>query len=251
MWFDYPHAINFNLKKMILSTQNLPSYTENLERGHSYDCKTLEVTHYPDLHSGIRDTADRVRDGLYTLMDTDVDFADRARGILEHLGLNGTNYQGLLCTLSHIQSLLRASKLSEDERIAFWTPIAQCYARVQATLKERILPLEQRELIKMGETVRVPVQVRRFHGRIMLSAELPAFRYALELTNRSNPSNRYRDDLHYISFRYDYVSGLPREVKDRLEKGTMELPIKVVYAERSMLTIAEIDVPAFLGEQAE
>lgn len=163
------------------------------------------------------------------------------------------DYQGLLGTLSHIQSLLRASKLSEDERIAFWTPLAECYARVQATLKERILPLEQRELIKMGETVRVPVQVRggRFAGRIMLSAELPAFKYALERINHDNPSHRYRDDLHSISFREDYVGGLSRQVKDRLKEGTMELPIKVVYAHPGMLTIAEIDVPAFLGEQAE
>lgn len=184
-------------------------------------------------------------------MDTDVDFADGATRTLEHLNLNGTAYQGLLASLSRIQSLLQASKLSEEQRIAFWTPIAQCYARVQTTLEERILPLEQRELIKMGETVRVPVQVRwgGFAGRIMLSAELPAFKYVLERINHDDPSHSYRDDIHSISFREDYVAGLSREVKDRLKEGTMELPIKVVYAHPGMLTIAEIDVPAFLDGQ--
>ncbi|MFA6024646.1 MAG: hypothetical protein WC777_05630 [Candidatus Gracilibacteria bacterium] len=235
-------------------SQNVPGYSEDLESGHSHDCRELGITHYLDLHEDIKDTADQVRDGLYDFISTDLDFADDVDRILGRLGLNRQDYQGLLVTLSYIQMLLEKSKLSEEERKAFWMPIAQCYVRVQAVLKERIVALEQRELIGVGTKLRIPVQVMRGArtGDLLLIAELPEFQYALQHISRDNPSHpphTYRVPITHIEFKRDYMHGLLPEIKARLEAGTtMELPIKVVSVYPNMPTYAEIDAEAFLGQ---
>lgn len=232
--------------------QESVTYRSDLEHGHSRECKTLRVAQHPDLRSDIEATAASVRDGLYGLMETDVNFADRATAVIESLNLGRTDYQQLLATLSHVQSLLRSSKLGEEERMAFWAPIAECYARVQATLKDRIVPLEKRELVQLDKTVNIPVHVS-FDSRYIIgfnvTTALPPLKYALERINHDNPSHRYREALGSMSFRDGYLGQLPIEVRNRLRAGAMELPVKVVSESNGTLTFIEIDIPAFLASQ--
>lgn len=233
--------------------QQTPTYTSNLERGHSRECQNLSVAYYPDLQTDIGSLASQVQESLYGLMDKDVRMADTVTAILDHTHLGRESYQSLLANLTHIQSLLRSSKLTEEERVAFWAPIAECYVRVQTILEERIIPLENRELIQLNKTVNLPVNVQldcRFRRGFYISTDLPLFKYALERINHDNPSHRYREPLASMSFSDGYLDQLPAKVVNRLQSGKMELPLKVVSEGSGMITIVEIDIPAFLAMSA-
>jgi hypothetical protein len=164
------------------------------------------------------------------------------------LDLDGVKYEVLLERLADIQNRLKDSRLSKEDRIAFWTPIAECYVRVQNVLREKILPLKERKLIRVGDTITLSVRIEcGLYGRFLFhDVELPRFEYALERTNFAS-GECYLDQISCLDFLPDYGIDLPDRVKEHFIEGTMDLPLKVVSEAQGQITAVEIDIPAFLA----
>ncbi|MFH1533495.1 MAG: hypothetical protein ABID64_01025 [Nitrospirota bacterium] len=226
-----------------MSEVEAPDLGTNLCVGHSMDCKTLNAKYYQDLFEEISSTAERVRESLYGwVLEADVDFAEKMDCCLDRIPLVGYNSE-LLGILAGIQKLTRDSKLSDDEKLQFWAPIAECYMQVQGVLADRIVPLKYRQLVKVGDTITVPVKVLSYE----IETGFDRFKYALQRS--SEQGHECPCELEYLEFEEGYLRGLSREIRERLasEKIT-HLPLKIVSAEYGMPTFAEIDEEVFMRE---
>ncbi len=222
-----------------------PTLTTNITEGHSRDCKHLDVEYYRDLFKDITTTIAQIRESLYEYMDSDIDFVDKVDAILSYALHGHTNFQNITYTASRIQELLNASQLSPAEREQLWQPIAQCYQRVQEALDQRIIPLEERELIGYGDLVAVPVRTFPLSSRIGAHTAFPRFKFALR-RHRRGDGEMFRDDLTSLTLRDRYLETLPDSITSKLpRKGTIDLPLRIVYVEYGMITAAEIDEEAF------
>lgn len=225
----------------VMSEIKVPGLETDLREGHSLDCKDLIVGYYRDLYEEISSTVEKVRESLHEwVVDADEDFADVIESHLPK-GIRFGKNSALLRTLASVQGHTRISRLSDDEKRRFWAPIAECYCKVQAALTERIVPLEDRELVKWGDTIEVPVQI----GTNRIFTRFDRFQYALQRFTDSG--SEYRDDLGYLEFAEGYLHGLSSEVRMKLasEKIT-HLPLKIVSVEYGMITLAEIDEEVFM-----
>ncbi|MBT4917194.1 hypothetical protein HON58_02030 [Candidatus Peregrinibacteria bacterium] len=222
-----------------------PTLETNLEEGHSSDCKHLDFKYYGDLYEDIKGTISQTREALLEFMDDDIDSVDALDSSLQYALQWSNNYEQLVYKVSGIQSLVRSSNLSEAQKLAIWTPIAECYQRVQTALNERIIPLDERELLKYGDTVVVPVRIFPCMSRIGANTAFSRFKYALE--RHTDSGRTFRDSLTDLSFRDDYLRNLSPDVQRKLPReGTIDLPLKIVSVEYGMLTIVEIDEEAFM-----
>lgn len=157
------------------SKKELPRYDADLSTGHTDDCLGLSVATYGDLYADIQKTADEIFATLFDLSNEYIasDLEKLIQPIIDKLPkIDAPTYEGLLNLLRPIQQYLLATptSLTCEEKTAFWTPFAECYARVQAALKERIKPLEERELLTVGMTVMLPVYI--FAGTISPSIQM-------------------------------------------------------------------------------
>lgn len=223
----------------------MPTLDDDLIEGHSKECMNLGVKYYTDLNDKIKVTVGRVRDSLYAFMEIDIDFAsevDRAVGFQTY---NCQTYESFLKLAVLIQKEVSKSQLSDEEKQRFWQPIVQCYAEVQDALQERIIPPEERELVEVGDTFTVPVRVHLgSSGMVSMSARVPDFTFAIK---RWGGAGEYRDALNSVMFLDSYLLHLPKDVKEKLNSGVHNLPLKIVSAEYGMLIIVEIDEEALMA----
>ncbi len=232
-----------------MSERELPTLDDDLTKGHSRDCKKLSVDYFRDLGEKIDTTIKQVRESALELIDVDIDLADEVDRILGWIPRD-MNYAYLISNyLVKIQEAIKSSELSDEEKQRFWQPIAECYAEVRAALQERITPLEERELVKLGDTITVPVKVFRYRsdGRIGMITFLPKFKFAL-LSQLPGCGDEHRDALISPELEDDYIRRLPMKIRERLVEGKINhLPLKIVSAQYGHFPIARIDEEAFLG----
>ena len=222
-----------------------PQLETNIEIGHSLECKNLDIRYYQDLFRDIQDTVRQVREMLNELVDSDVEFAVIVDSVLNQCLQGHDKFYKLIPTANRLQELIRKSELDDGEKGKIWQPIAECYKRVQVALTEKIIPIDQRELIAYGDTITLPVELYRLPaGRIGSLVTLPKFKYAL--LRHTRDGGAYRDSISRLNFRDNYLSSLPESTREKFPgDGIIKLPLKIVSVEYGMLTIVELDEEAF------
>ncbi len=221
---------------------------ENPKKYLSTDCAKLTLGYYPDLLEQIQEVTTQVENSLYDFLDEegeeflDPDFAEYVTGSLFHLSHRWKNadFRELVFRVDNIQSKLRYSRLNEEQREAFWQPIAECYTSVQAALKERIIPYEDRELIKIGGTVLLPFKI--WGGYLI--PNIPRFKYKVEKSKDGEATGK-EGPLVLVEFEKDHLSSLPPNVSNKLYRIKGDLPVKIVSYDTHMRVIVEIDVEKF------
>ncbi len=218
------------------------NYSSNLDDGHSKDCMDLQLVENPDLFYDIKNTIEEIRGNLTTLLKGHIDFARRIDALLDYIDLRLpiSNHRLLLSNLVQIQDMIKESDLDEGERAGLWTPFIACYIRVQSVLQERILPLNQRQLLKAGDSIELAVDVtkNRQTGKFILTPEIPKFTFVIQ----GEDGNRHA--LFEARFSTAYAKNLPPEFESWLKDGIHYLPLKVISTE-GVTAIVDIDMEAF------
>lgn len=217
-----------------------PTLETNLQEGHSSECRGLDVDYYPDLYSDIAGAVTQTREVLLALMDDDIDSIDKIDSSLADVLSAGKKYRDLLGRVSAIQSCIRLSQLTATQKLAIWTPIAECYQKVQAVLRERMMPLEQRKLVREGDTIVVPVRLSAKGTRIH-SILFPRYTYAYELSRGFVPLER--EALNIIHAETGYQQKITWRALDALSLNNNLVPFKVTLLYRDQVTV-KIDAEA-------
>lgn len=226
-------AFNFH----IMPELQTPTLETSLLEGHSAECENIQLYEVRDLLEIIQATAQQAREALDELMESDLEFAGHADFLLDQNLHQFARIKNALLTLDDLQRSLNASELTQEEKEAFWIPIAKCYAQVQATLTKIITPFEDRENLKIGQTLSVPVRAWPTRGSrrgIGMTTQFSRFKY--RIGSRA---------VGYFEFTDRHLTIIPDHLKRRLiQEEELDIPIKIISAERGMLTIAEIDIAA-------
>jgi hypothetical protein len=194
-------------------------------------------------------------------MEAHAKFAGRVKGAISFSRRpkdsgRDRNFGDIINLLTSIQGHLTTSDLSEDDRLAFWTPIAECYSKVRAALVEHLRPLEERRLLTLGDTIILESTIS-LSGNDFIVPKFDRYQFAIE-----NPDPGEGAELSRVSFAtvsYGYICKLPANVIAKLETcfrtggprtGIMDLPLKVVTVGLDIHDLPfvafEIDEAAFL-----
>ena len=230
-----------------------PSLDTDLQAGHSFDCQMLNIGHYKDLHGLIMKARCSLWDKCAEIVNRDNLLASDVSTLLDKelpftrtLQSSSKTFGGLAADVSTIQSMIAQSTLLPSKKEELWSPVAACYAEVQAALTEKITPLKDRKALEAGSTFVESVKIYKRGSLISGIVRLPSFKYSIE--RRDTQGERYRENLSYVQFFPFYLIALPPEIKDKLpDDNEIDLPLKIVSCNRGEMATVEIDKEAFLS----
>jgi hypothetical protein len=216
-----------------------PALNEKLTPCDSKESAELKVDTYRDLFEIIEATIQSVKSAMETHNTGVVDFTFNLEmnGVLDRALLPQTDLGTLSSDASRLQDLINNSSLNNPAKIALWAPIAECYANIRNALTTKIKPIEEREAVRVGDTIEAPV---RFVSGESANISAAILIDPLQYTLGGKPLKilmLLEEDIHKIS--EAVLIGFAQVCKTQ---HTIDLPVEITTEEDGALIIGRLDL---------